>query len=244
MKLSVIVPTYNEVDNVEPLVSALEASLRAIDFEVIICDDDSPDRTWARAEQIGYQNSRVRVLRRTCNRGLGHAVAEGFNAASGEVVACIDADLQHDPAILPEMLSQLRIGCDLVVGSRYVSGGRSANWNFLRRFGSWVATELCRGLLKIDLHDPMSGYFMLRREEFVRVRSHLNPDGFKILLEIAAHIRPRRLAEVPYVFRGRERGKSKLSGKVELAYLHQLWRLFILEHLLPPEFMKFAIVGS
>jgi dolichol-phosphate mannosyltransferase len=234
IKLSVIAPTYNEADNVEPLLRRLDESLQGIDFEVIICDDDSPDLTWARAEQIGSQDSRLRVLRRRGKRGLGHAVVDGFSAARNEAVACIDADLQHDPTILPKMLSQLQAGCDLVIGSRYVPGGGTKNWSLIRRLESWLATKLAQLLLRIDLHDPMSGYFMLRREEFLRVRPYLNPDGFKILLEIAAHMTPSRLAEVPYVFRERERGESKLSSLVVLSYVRQLWRLFILQRRLSP----------
>lgn len=244
MKLTVVAPTYNESENVEPLVRALEVALEGIDYEILISDDDSPDLTWARVEEISRRDSRVRVLRRTSNRGLGNAVMDGFLAATGEVVACIDADLQHDPAILPDMLAALRNGADLVAGSRYVAGGGTANWGWIRRLQSRLATKLAHRLLGVKLKDPMSGYFMMRREDFLRVRDQLDGNGFKILLEIVARLRPRKLREVPYTLRPRTAGKSKVSARIAAAYLRQLWRLSFLQKYLPTEFVKFALVGG
>jgi dolichol-phosphate mannosyltransferase len=227
VELSVIAPTYNEAENLEPLIDEIGQALRGIEYEILICDDDSPDRTWARAEQIGRTNPRVRVIRRTKDRGLARAVVEGFASARGQAVACIDADLQHDPAILPKMLRQLRKGAQLVVASRYVAGGGTANWNWRRRFTSWVAGRLAEVTLGVKLHDPMSGYFLLWSSDFQDVRQSLNPDGFKILLEIAAHLRPAQVREVPYTFRLRQAGESKLSSRVVFAYILQLWRLYV-----------------
>ncbi len=133
MKLSVISPTYNELENVGLLIAELEKILAGTDYEILISDDNSPDLTWARVEEIGRRNPRVRVLRRTSNRGLGPSVVDGFNAATGEAVACIDADLQHDPAVLPRMLNQLMNGSNLVVATRYMPGGGTANWGIIRR---------------------------------------------------------------------------------------------------------------
>lgn len=226
MKLSIISPTYNEAENVGRLISELEKILHGMDYEILISDDNSPDRTWARVEEIGHRNPRVRALRRTCNRGLGPSVADGFSAATGEAVACIDADLQHDPAILPNMLRELESGSDLVVATRYMPGGGTANWGLIRRFGSWACTKLAQVLLGVNLRDPMSGYFMMRRDDFLKIRDGLNVRGFKILLEIAAHMRPRQLGEVPYTFGPRAIGESKLSNKIVLAYLSQVWRLY------------------
>jgi dolichol-phosphate mannosyltransferase len=226
MKLSVISPTYNEAQNVSRLIAEVEKALQFTDYEILISDDDSPDRTWALVEEIGCRNPRVRALRRTSNRGLGPSVVDGFSAATGDALACIDADLQHDPTILPQMLKELESGADLVVATRYMPGGGTANWGMFRRLGSWGCTKLAQVLLGVKLRDPMSGYFMMRRNDFLRIRDRLNVRGFKILLEIAAHMRPRRLGEVPYTFGPRAQGESKLSNKIVLAYLSQVWRLY------------------
>jgi dolichol-phosphate mannosyltransferase len=225
MKLSVIAPTYNEAENIRPLLAALQNVLRGIDYEIVIADDDSPDLTWALAEEIGKGDSRIRVLRRTRDRGLGASVIDAFACAKGEALACIDADLQHDPGILPTMLAELERGADLVVGSRYVAGGGTESWKWIRRLGSRIATRMAQSLVGIRLSDPMSGYFMLRREDFLRVRDQLNGEGFKILLEIVTHLKPSRMREIPYVFRARAHGRSKLSRVIVVRYLQQLWRL-------------------
>lgn len=226
MRLSVVSPTYNESENVGQLISEIENSLQSTDYEILISDDDSPDRTWAKVEEIGSHDSRVHFLRRTSNRGLGPSVADGFIRAAGEAVACIDADLQHDPRILPKMLEELRNGADLVVATRYMPGGGTANWGMIRRLGSWACTKLAQILLGVKLRDPMSGYFMMRRDDFMKIRDQLNVCGFKILLEIAAQLRPQNVKEVPYTFSSRSRGKSKLSNKIVFAYLAQVWRLY------------------
>src|SRR6266853_3337404 len=153
MKLSVISLAYNESENIGILVAELEKSLNGTDYEILISDDDSPDLTWARVEEISRLNPRVRVLRRTSNRGLGPSVVDGFSLARGEAVACIDADLQHDPSILPKMLEELERGADLVVGTRYMPGGGTTNWNAMRRFISWTATRATKLLLGVRLQD-------------------------------------------------------------------------------------------
>jgi dolichol-phosphate mannosyltransferase len=226
MKLSVISPTYNESENVGLLIAEIEKLLEGSDYEILISDDDSPDLTWARVEEIGRRNPRVRVLRRTSNRGLGPSVVDGFNSATGEAVACIDADLQHDPAVLPRMLKELMNGSNLVVATRYMPGGGTTNWGVIRRLGSWGCTKLAQWLLGVKLRDPMSGYFMMRQDDFLKIRDRLNVRGFKILLEIAAHMQPCHLGEVPYTFGPRALGESKLSKKIVFAYLSQLWRLY------------------
>lgn len=225
MKLSVISPTYNEAANVGPLIATLEKLLSGLDYEILISDDDSPDLTWSRVQEIGRSNPRVRSLRRTSNRGLGASVVDGFSCASGDVLACIDADLQHDPALLPRMFKELTNGSDLVVATRYMPGGGTANWGRVRRFGSWGCTKLAQLVLGIRLRDPMSGYFMMRREDFLSIRDRLNVRGFKILLEIVAQMRPSSLVEVPYTFGPRAHGESKLTRGIVFAYLAQLWRL-------------------
>lgn len=225
MKLTVVSPTLNESENVPRLVRELDQVLVGVDYEIIIVDDDSPDRTWELAQEIAQRNPRVRVIRRQGERSLGWSVIEGFAAAEGDVLACIDADLQHDPSILPRMLEKLGGGCALVVGSRYSPGGGLGQWGRLRRFESWLATKLAQWVIGIQIHDPMSGYFLLRRADFMRVHDSLNGRGFKILLEIAANLPNARIREIPYTFRNRLAGRTKLSRRVMLAYISQLWRL-------------------
>lgn len=244
MKLSVIAPTYNESGNVGQLIQQLETALQGLDYEIVISDDNSPDLTWSVVEKIASANRRVRVLRRTSNRGLGFSVIDGFSVATGDVVACLDADLQHDPAILPIMFKNLMDGSDLVVGSRYTAGGSTGEWGWLRRMESRIATKTAHWGVGVTMRDPMSGYFMLWRSDFLHIRETLNGAGFKILLEIAAVLKPRNVCEVPYTFRTRGAGESKVSSEVVWEYLNQLFRLSRLGRLVPAEFIKFASVGA
>ncbi len=226
MQLTVVTPTYNEAANVAAFVRAVSEALRGVEHEILIVDDDSPDMTWQVAEGLRAGFPQVRVVRRQGERGLSASVMDGFSAARGEAVACIDADLQHDPAILPEMVRQLLSGGgELVVGCRYMPGGGTAEWGLWRRFGSRVATRLAESALGLRLRDPMSGYFMMRRSDFLRVRDRLSAQGFKILIEVAAQLASPEIREVPYVFRPRTAGQSKLTPAVMLNYLGQLRRL-------------------
>jgi dolichol-phosphate mannosyltransferase len=243
MKLSVISPTLNEAENVSRLVEQLEGALGDIDYEILIVDDDSPDLTWSISEKISSANPRVRTLRRMQNPGLSVAVIDGFSAAGGDVVACIDADLQHDPSILPRMLDELQ-SVDVVVGSRHIDGGSTGNWNWLRRVESWIATKTAQFLLGVNLKDPMSGYFLVWRKDFVAVKEQLDGKGFKILLEILARLHGSRVKEVPYTFRPRTHGQSKLSSKVVLLYIQQLWRLCGTSRHISVRLLKSAVVGG
>ncbi len=159
IRLSVISPTFNEVNNVDRVVEELSRVLSGIDYEIIIVDDDSPDLTWQRVDELSKSNPRVRLLRRRANRGLGMSVIDGFVAARGEVVACIDADLQHDPSVLPQMLGEVDKGSDLVVACRYMPGGGTSDWSCSRRIQSLVATKMAQWFLGVRLRDPMSGFF-------------------------------------------------------------------------------------
>jgi dolichol-phosphate mannosyltransferase len=225
MKLSIISPTLNEAQCVPLLVEELERALGNINYEILIVDDNSPDGTWSVAHDISLANPRVRCLRRMRNPGLGAAVIDGFSAAEGEVLACIDADLQHDPAILALMLEELQMGAEIVVGSRHADGGSTREWGSFRRAQSWIAKKSAQLLLGVRLKDPMSGYFLIGRKDFYGIRDRLNGEGFKILLEILSNLHSPKIKEVPYAFHPRTRGQSKLSGKVILQFLHQLWRL-------------------
>jgi dolichol-phosphate mannosyltransferase len=244
MRLSVISPTLNEAENVPRLVEQLERALGGIDYEILIVDDDSPDLTWSIAQQMSLTNSRVRTLRRMQNPGLSVAVIDGFSAAEGDVLACIDADLQHDAFILPGMLHELLKGADVVVGSRHVDGGSTGEWNRMRRLQSWIATKTAQFLLGIKLKDPMSGYFLVWRKDFAEVKGQLDGKGFKILLEILTRLHASTIKEVPYTFRPRAHGESKLSGRVVLQYIQQLWRLCSASRHFPVRILKSAVVGG
>jgi dolichol-phosphate mannosyltransferase len=244
MKLSVVSPTLNEAENVAQLVDELSLALGGVDYEILIVDDNSPDLTWAVAQKIAEINPRVRTLRRMENPGLGMAVIDGFSAAQGDVIACIDADLQHDPAILSKMVAEFDRGADVVVGSRHVQGGSTGDWDRFRRVQSWFATRTAQLFLGIRLKDPMSGYFLVSRKDFNSVKKDLNGKGFKILLEILASLRTARVLEVPYTFRSRARGESKLSSKVIFQYFLQVWRLCSSSRNFSIRVMKSAIVGG
>jgi dolichol-phosphate mannosyltransferase len=242
MNLTVVAPTFNESVNLRHLVDAVEEALQHVDYELLIVDDDSPDLTWQHAEELASRSNRIRVLRRRSDPGLAAAVIDGFSCAKGEFVACIDADLQHDPAILPAMLNNLKEGHDLIIGSRYVAHGGIRDWNSLRRLQSWIATKLAKVCLGVEVSDPMSGFFMMRREDFLQVRDKLCPQGFKILLEILVAMQPQNLMEVPYVFGPRLAGKSKLGAGVVFSYLRQLLRLGSRRLATKFRGLKFAVV--
>lgn len=244
MKVTIVSPTYNEAENVPLLVHEVGTVLSGIDYELLIADDDSPDRTWAVAQGLAARNPRIRVLRRTTDRGLSPAVIEGFLSSSSDYVGVIDADLQHDPSILPQMIAALDAGAEIAVGSRYVAGGGTGAWNTARRFQSWVATKLAQTFLGVELTDPMSGYFIMLRGDFNRIHKRLDSSGFKILLEIIARLAPSRLEEVPYTFRPRVAGQSKLTSRVVLQYLGQLCKLSSVSRYMSVRFIKFALVGA
>jgi len=226
VKLSLIAPTFNEAENISRLVGEVDRHLVRVDYEIIIADDNSPDRTWQVAEGIGTANPHIKALRRITDPGLTRSVIDGFTLASGDIVACMDADLQHDPVILPKMLQAITNGADIVIGSRYVEGGSTGTWKFVRRVPSWAATKMAQLMLGVEIHDPLSGYFMLRRDQFLRIKDKLRGNGFKILLEIIANSGLCKIQEIPYTFRPRLAGKSKLTRRVVVAYLMQLWQLW------------------
>jgi dolichol-phosphate mannosyltransferase len=225
-KLSVISPTFNEAPNLAKLFGEICHAVEDLDYEILIIDDDSPDLTWKLVEEAGKSNPNIRVLRRTSARGLSQAVIEGFRHARGEFVACIDADLQHDPRILRDMLAALEGGADIVVGSRNITGGGvSSDWNWFRRIASWLATQAAKLAIGVPMTDPMSGFFAMRRESFLKAQDQFNVEGFKIVLEVLAKLKPKTIKEVPYIFRPRFAGRSKLSTLVVTQYVMQLWRL-------------------
>ena len=243
--LTVVVPTFNERANVAEIVARLERVLADFAWEVIFVDDDSPDRTAEAVKVIAAHDSRVRCLKRVGRRGLAGACIEGMLASSAPYVAVMDADLQHDETILPKMLAAL-IGneADLVVGSRYIAGGSAASFTAERAKFSRAATGMARRLLGVALADPMSGFFMLKREKLDDIAGELSPVGFKILLDIVLTARSKlRVIEIPYRFRPRRFGESKFDVAIGLEFVG-LALAKISGGSIGPRFISFSLVGT
>ncbi|MCG6207205.1 glycosyltransferase family 2 protein [Rhodopseudomonas sp. HC1] len=245
LQLSVVVPTFNERDNIEPLFRKLEAALAGVAWEVIYVDDNSPDGTWKVVRELASREPRVRCIRRIGRRGLAGACIEGILAASAPFAAVMDADLQHDETRLGQMLALLEGGAaDLVVGSRYIEGGSADSFDKQRAGFSALATTLARRVLKVEIADPMSGFFMIRRDRFEELAPQLSTQGFKILLDVVASGRGSlRTIEVPYSFGSRLHGESKLDSMVALDFLGLVLAKYS-NDILSLRFMLFALVGS
>ena len=244
-QLSVVVPTFNERDNVTVLYRRLEATLAGISWEVVFVDDNSPDGTWEVVRSLARQDLRVRCIRRIGRRGLSGACIEGILASSAPYAAVIDADLQHDETQLPKMVGLLQSGeAELVVGSRYIEGGSADSFNKSRAGASQLATEVAKRVLKVAIADPMSGFFMVRRDKFEQLAPKLSTQGFKILLDIVATAEGKlRTVEVPFTFGSRQHGESKLDSMVALDFLGLV--LAKLTHdAVSLRFLLFAMVGS
>ncbi len=244
-EIAVVVPTYNEADNVAQIVHRVRAALDGIDWELIFVDDDSPDATWRLARDLARGDGRVRVLHRVGRRGLASACIEGMLATAAPFIAVIDGDLQHDESLLPQMLAALKgQDLDIVVGSRYTAGGGVGDWDARRQSMSRLAGAIGRRLIKADLKDPMSGFFMLRSELFQTCVRGLSGVGYKILLDIFASCpQPPRFKEIPYEFRQRTAGASKLDKAVLWEYLLMVLQKF-LGPLIPIRFIAFSIIGG
>lgn len=245
-ELTVVVPTYDERGNIEPLLARLDAALAGIAWEVVFVDDDSPDGTAAAVRRLARSDPRVRCLQRIGRRGLSTAAIEGMLASSAPYFAVLDADLQHDARLLPHMLAAMKAeNLDIVVGSRHVAGGGTGSWNRRRVAISDLATRLARLVVPADLADPMSGFFMLSRPAFERTVRHLSGQGgFKLLLDLFASTpAPFRFKELPYVFAERQRGESKLDSFIAWEYL-----MLLAEKLtggyVPGRFFSFAAIGG
>jgi dolichol-phosphate mannosyltransferase len=244
-QLSVIVPTFNERDNVTTLFRRLEVALTGVAWEVIFVDDNSPDGTWDVVRGLAREDLRVRCLRRIGRRGLSGACIEGILASSAPCAAVIDADLQHDETQLPKMLALLQGGkADLVVGSRYVEGGSADSFNKQRAGASALATEVAKRVLRVKIADPMSGFFMIRRDRFEQLAPQLSTQGFKILLDVVATAHgDLRAVEIPYTFGSRLHGESKLDSMVALDFLG-LVLAKLTNDVVSLRFLLFAMVGS
>jgi dolichol-phosphate mannosyltransferase len=244
-QLSVVVPTFNERDNVTALYRQLKTALAGVAWEVIFVDDNSPDGTWDVVGMLAQEDTRVRCIRRIGRRGLSGACIEGILASSAPFAAVIDADLQHDETQLPKMLALLQSGtADLVVGSRYVEGGSADSFNRQRAGASQLATEVAKRVLRVKIADPMSGFFMIRKDRFEQLAPKLSTQGFKILLDIVATARGElRTVEIPYTFGSRLHGESKLDSMVALDFLG-LVLAKLTNDVVSLRFLLFAMVGS
>lgn len=244
-QLSIVVPTFNERDNVGMLYERLKATLGQTAWEVLFVDDNSPDETWQLVRELSQRDPRVRCLRRIGRRGLSGACIEGILASSAPYVAVMDADLQHDETRLPQMLALLQSGgADLVVGSRYIEGGSADSFNRQRRGVSEFATLIAKRLLHVEIADPMSGFFMIRRDRFEELAPSLSVHGFKILLDIVATARGSlRAVEIPFTFGTRLAGESKLDSMVALDFLGLILAKMTGDAV-SLRFLLFALVGS
>lgn len=243
--LSIISPTFNEVANVEKVVAAVDAALPDVKWEIIFVDDNSPDGTSDKVREIARQDPRVRIIQRYGRRGLSSACVEGIMASAAPYVAIMDSDLQHDESVLGRMFQRIaQDDVDVVIGSRYTEGGSVGEWSKHRVWASKFATKLADRLTRTNMTDPMSGFFMMRQDVFRASLANLSSVGFKILLDIAASApKPLRVAEIPYTFRTRQHGESKLDSLVLWEYL-QLLLDKMFGHIIPVRFLSFAMVGG
>ncbi len=245
IELTVVVPVYNERANIPLLVSRLAAALTGIAYEVVFVDDFSPDGTAEAVRTAAIQDPRCRLINRCGQRGLAGAAVQGMLSAQAPLVAVIDADLQHDETLLPRMKAALEDGpADLVVATRYAAGGSGDSLRGVRHALSALGSQLVRRLFGIRLSDPLSGYFMVRRELVEKVARRLSPDGFKILADLVISApRTARIVELPYRFGVREHGESKLDGKVALEFAALLLSK-LSGGVLPLRFILFCVVGG
>jgi dolichol-phosphate mannosyltransferase len=244
-ELAIVIPTLNEAGNIEALVSKIETALGGVHFEIVFVDDDSRDDTRAVMRQLAARDRRVRVVHRIGRRGLSTAVIEGVLATTSPFVAVMDADLQHDETLLAQMLQTLKAEpLDLVVGSRYIDQGDAGGLEGARAGMSRFATDVARHVLKIELADPMSGFFMMRREAFDVAARKLSGQGYKILVDLCASSpAPLRAKELPYIFRKRHAGESKLDTLVVWDFGMLLADKLVGKYV-PVRFLAFAAVGG
>jgi len=238
--ISVILPTYNEAENIRRIIPAIAKVFQdeKIQGEVIVVDDDSPDGTAGIASEFG-NSFPVRVYVRKSDRGLSKAVMKGFELARGEICVVMDADLSHPVEKIPDMVRPILEGkCDVTVGSRYVVGGGAHNWPLVRKAISKGAGLLAKGVTVLS--DPTSGFMAVRKSILNGVK--LDPLGWKIVLEVVVKTRA-RVTDVPIVFADREEGESKLGLKAQVDYLRHLGRLYAFRYPLFLEFVKFCLVG-
>lgn len=245
-ELTVVLPSYNEAANIPPIVNMIGAALTGIAHEIIVVDDDSPDGTASVTRALAKEYPHVRCIRRVGRRGLSGACIEGMMAANAPVIVIMDADRQHDETRLPVMLDEIRKGADLVIGSRHVEGGSAASGfnKATRAKGSELATALANHLTGSYTTDPMSGFFIVTRELADKAANEVSRDGFKILFDIVSRYGGTlKIKEVPFEFRERQEGESKLGFLVTVQFLGLLLSRYT-GGFIPVRFLLFALVGT
>ncbi|HAS04982.1 MAG TPA: dolichol monophosphate mannose synthase [Dehalococcoidia bacterium] len=240
--ISLVIPTYKEKDNIQPLVTRLSEALADYKYEIVIMDDNSRDGTEELVKSLSEQFP-VKIVVRRDKKGLASAVVDGFGYAETDIIVVMDADLQHPPEVVPSLVKAINEGADIAIGSRYIEGGGCEGWSALRRIMSKGAALISHLFLPSTrkIKDPMSGFFVIKRE--VVKEANLNPSGFKILLEILMLGNWKSVVEVPFMFVTRSRGESKLNTKQQLDYLKHIYSLMQRTGELV-RFIKFCIVGG
>ena len=243
--ISIIIPTYNEAQNILPLVQKIEVSLNPkVNWEIIFVDDNSPDKTYERIQLLKKNYSNIRLIKRLNDRGLAGAVLTGLNSCNNEEVVIMDADLQHDPTFILKLLDNMnRSGASIVVASRFIKNSNIDNFHILRAIGSKIMIRVFNLFSSIKLSDPMSGYFIIKRNLFIKMSKNLSSDGYKILADIILNIPNNTLVnQIPIDFKERHAGKSKMNFKVLwdllLIILHSLLKKY-----LPREYLSYTCVG-
>lgn len=222
-QITIIIPTFNEKDNISLIINAIRHSLESYPWKIIFVDDDSPDGTASYIKNISKTDPQIHCIKRIGRRGLSSACVEGILASSSPYIAIMDADMQHDESILPDMLTGIiKNKCDLVIGTRYSERGSVGDLTMIRVIISKFATWLGRIIINKDVSDPMSGFFLIKKEFFNEIHSSLSIKGYKILLDIlSSSNNDIKILEIPYVMRSRQKGESKLDALVA-------WQYFIL----------------
>ena len=219
-ELTVIIPTFNEMENIPELIGLIQKELKDIEFEIVIVDDDSPDMTWEYVRALGCDE--VRVIRRIGRKGLASAVVEGLIAAKGKYSLVMDGDFQHDISAIKQMLKKMQSGYSLVIGSRYLPGSNNLGFSKKRLFLSMFMTSVIRPFIKINVSDPLSGFFIIRSDLVRRIIPKLRPRGFKVLLDILVNAGSEKIYEMPCKFAHRKHGKSKFRYNLGLDLIKYL----------------------
>ncbi len=223
--VSVIIPTWNERDNIPVLLQGIRAALTAYRFDVFVVDDGSPDGTGEAVQTEAATHPNIRLVSRPRKMGLSSAVMTGALASTGAIVVMMDADLSHNPALIPELVKNVEAGYDIAVGSRYVPGASLQGFPLHRRLGSRALTYLARTLLGITVRDPLSGFAAMRREVFTAQPTRFSAGGFKLLMEVLATQRGRKTVEVPITFLDRRTGRSKMGATETRGFFRLCWDL-------------------
>jgi len=237
--ISIIIPTLNEKENINELVKRIIESLNDIKYEIIFVDDGSKDGTIEEIEKLKRKYKNIKIVERGYRKGLSSAFIDGIKYSDGKYLVLMDADLQHPPELLRKMYEKALEGCDLVIASRYIKGGKIENWNIIRELISKTSKIISYILLPetLKVRDPLSGYFLIKKELLDNFNVS-NPFSYKVLLDILVKVNYNKLIEIPYTFKEREHGKSKLGKKVIFSYLKQVFLLFDVS-----QFIKFYLVG-